>query len=231
MHVDTKHACDKEKSTCLQTVDVFAQLGCLLILSTPVCFETRHSFVNQAVSHGRVGADAGCVELQAFACAELCRMQEYGMPQESEFGRLPRLARPINHQIRSEHSPRCQHAVLPHLSGPPCSSSSVRRRPSASHLYASRSPCAKKDGARGWSVRARDSNRWMRPRSQSTEQSSSMIAYGAHNPRSHYARPKQTWHIFNSRCTAKYCAAISSSKRSALSTSDCPGLSPVPDAD
>lgn len=36
-----------------------------------------------------------------------------------------------------------------------------------------------------------------------------------------------TWHFFNSRCAAEYCAAISSSKRSAPSTSDCPGLSPV----
>jgi hypothetical protein len=39
--VTQKHASDKDKSTCFQTVYFFAQLGCLLILSTPVCFEIR----------------------------------------------------------------------------------------------------------------------------------------------------------------------------------------------
>ena len=57
----------KKKSTCLQTFDFFAQLGCLLILSTPVCFETRR-FIRESSGISRQGGCERGVRRMASPC-------------------------------------------------------------------------------------------------------------------------------------------------------------------
>ena len=124
-----------------------------------------------------------------------------GTPQESEFGRLPRLARPTNYQIRSlaSLSARCPTAPV----GPALQLE--QRLAQTVGLALVRITFALR--MRGWCTWVECESERFEPVDASTQSEDGAIGVNdrlrrAH-PRSHYARPRQTWHFFKSRCTAE----------------------------